>query len=282
MISAARRILDAAVILAPAVSAAQTWRTLDASRQLRDTVSPLTVRVEYGAGRVTLGPAAPSVLYELGLRYDADRAEPMTQFDAAAHSLVLGLASRGVRMGGSDSESGSLRAALSTRVPMDLALELGAVEGDADLSGLRLRSLSLKTGAADVSLRFSRANPERMRDMVLNVGAAKLLVAGGSFAGADRINATVAAGVLDLDLSGTLEHDVELSVNMAVGHCTIRLSRETAVSIEATTFLADFDKAGLEKRADGWYSPGFEQASRHLRIHLRAFVGGCTLSRNSA
>ena len=275
------RVLTTTFLCAPLTVAAQTWRTVDAARQLRDSSAALSVRVEYGAGRVDLRPSASMSLYEMELRYDAERSEPVTKFDAVAHTLVLGVRSLGMKIGGSNNEAGSFRAALSTRVPMDLSLALGAVQGEVDLSGMRLRDLALKAGAADLAVHFASANPERMRLMTLDVGAASLTVTGAAFARTERVRANIAAGALDLDLSGALDHDVDVSVNMAMGHCTLRVARDAAVRIDASTLLGDFDKAGLEKRSDGWYSPGFDQATHHVRVQLRAFVGGFTLSRGA-
>jgi uncharacterized protein DUF2154 len=257
---------------------AQTWRTIDASRQLRDT-NALSVRIEYGAGRLEVRPTSAGSLYEMKLKYDAERSEPNTRYDPTARSLVLGIRSHNMRMHGSNNESGSMHAELSTRVPMDLTLELGAAEADVQLGGLRLTDLSVKTGAADVGVRFDQPNPDRVRTMTLEVGAASLKVARAGNSGVERVTANIGVGALDLDLGGELTRDVEVSANFAMGAFTLRVPADVGVSIKASTFLSDFDKSGLVKRSDGWATPGFDEAKRRVRVRLNAFLGGFTLVR---
>ncbi|HLA89394.1 MAG TPA: hypothetical protein VJL28_03050 [Gemmatimonadaceae bacterium] len=277
-----RALVVALALPAVAVPAfAQRWHTLDASRQLRDTL-PVTVRVEYGAGKFELRPGAAPLLYLMHLKYDADRAEPVTRFDSAARTLALGIRSHGLRLSSSDQEGGTLHAELTARAPMALALELGAVEADLQLGGLRLTDLSLKGGAADVTVRFDERNPERLHAMTLDVGAAAVKIRRAGNSGVEQVRANVGAGALDLDLGGgDSAHDVEVSANVAMGNFTLRVPPGVGVSIDATTFLASFDKAGLVKRGDRWNTPNFDAAARKVRVRVRTVLGGFRLARDA-
>ena len=270
----------AAMLLAGTTAGAQRWRTLDASRQLTDS-APIAVRLEYGAGKLEVKPAGGAMLYQMHVHYDAERDEPVARLDEASHSLVLGLRSRGMHVSGSSDDGGSMHAELSDRLPMELTVEAGAVEGDLQLGGLRLRQLDVRSGASDITLRFDRPNPERMRSMTLEVGAAGMKIVNAGNAGAERMQVSVGVGGLNVDLGGQWTRDMEISANVGLGGLTIHLPADAGVSVDASTFLTSFDKAGLEKRDDGWYSPGFEKAPRHVRIRLRAFLGGLTLERDS-
>ncbi len=55
---------------------AQTWRTVESTRQLRDSVQH-TVRVQYGAGRIDVGSTNAPVLYSMTLRYDESTTTPV-------------------------------------------------------------------------------------------------------------------------------------------------------------------------------------------------------------
>lgn len=276
------KVVGAAAALACALPAgAQHWRTLDASRQLHDTTA-LAVRVSYGAGRIDLRPTAGPLLYQMSLRYDAERTEPLSRYDSASGTLSLGVRSHNVKFPGRDKQYGSLRAELSPKVPMELELELGATEGDVQLGGLRLTDLSLKGGAADLTLRFDERNPERMREMRLDVGAAAVHVRRAGNSGVERVRANVGAGSLEVDLGGgALTHDVEVNATVAVGEFRLRVPPDVGVFVEASTFLASFEKAGLVKRDDGWYSPGYAAAERKVRVRLRVVLGGFTLTRDA-
>jgi hypothetical protein len=272
-------IAIAAIALTAAPTQAQRWRTVDASRQLLDT-GAVAVRLEYGAGRLDLKPAAKGVLYSYTMKYDTDHSDPVSRFDAASRTLAIGVRSRGLKFSGSDKEAGSMHAELSDRVPMELAIELGAVEGDLQLGGLRLTDLAIKSGAADVTVRFDQPNPERLHSVMIEVGAAEVKLLHAANSGAERLRASVGVGALDLDFSGTLPHDIELTATVALGGITLRLSPETGLYVDASTLLSDFDKTGLTKRSDGWYSTNYDSAPHHVRMRLKAVMASLTLTRD--
>ena len=271
--------LSGALSHAP-VAGAQRWRTLDASRQVHDT-GALSVRVRYAAGKLDLRPAASGLLYAMNIRYDADRAEPFTRFDSTARTLDFGIRSQGVHFSTSDKHMGSLHAELSNRVPIDLGLELGAVQGELQLGGLRLTEFVLKGGAADLSVRFDQPNPVRMRRMTLEVGAADVKVLRAGNAATERILATVGVGSLSLDLGGEWSRDIDVDANVALGELSVRVPPDVGVRIDASTFLVEFEKSGLSKRGDAWVTPDFDAAKRHVRIRMRGAFGSFELSRDA-
>jgi len=259
---------------------AQHWRVLDASRQLRDT-GAVAVRVAYTAGKLDLRPSAASQLYEVSVRYDGDRVDPLAQYDTASRRVELGVRSRRMSYEGDDHGEGTLRAGLSAKVPIALALELGAVQGDLQLGGLRLSDLSLKGGAAELTLRFDEKSAQPLGEMTLDVGAAAVKVLHAGNSGVQRVRANVGAGALDLDLGGESARDVELSALVALGSLTVHVPPDVGVFVDATTFLGSFEKEGLVKRDDGWFTPNFDSAARHLRVRVRAILGGFTLARDA-
>jgi hypothetical protein len=279
-VTAGRRITVAAALLASTTASAQSWRTLEASRQVRDSL-PISVRLEYAAGRLEVRPTSGPSLYTMNLTYDADRAEPLTRFDSTTRSLSIGIRSHGMKLSGDHSDAGSLHAELTNRVPMELSLELGAIEGDIQLGGLRLTDLSVKSGAADVNVRFDQPNPDRLHSLTLEVGAANLKLERAGNSGVERVRANIGIGALELDLGGALTHDVDIAANVAMGGFTLRVPADVGVFVDASTFLSGFDKTGLVKRGDGWYTAGFDEAKRHVRVRVKAFLGDFTLLRNA-
>jgi hypothetical protein len=273
-------VLLIASLAGMAPARAQTWRTIDASRQVRDT-NAITAHVDYAAGRLDLKSATGSVLYHSNMRYDADRTEPVARFDDATHVLSLGVHLRGMHLSSVDDEhdAGSMHAELSGSVPMDLSLELGAVEADLQLGGLRLTDLSLRSGAADVTARFDQPNREQLRTMTLQVGAAQVKLLDVANSGVSRINAEIGAGALSIDLGGVLSRDVDITATLAIGGLTLNIAPDDGVFVDERSLLGGFEKDGFEKRADGWYSVNYDSAARHVRVHLHAFMGGLTLTR---
>ncbi|MFL5519479.1 MAG: hypothetical protein ACJ8B6_00970, partial [Gemmatimonadales bacterium] len=176
---AARTVAAALALVLPAhTMAAQggaRWRTVDLSRQLRDTGSQ-RIRVQYAAGKLDVRGTSDPLLYAMHLRYDEARAVPLHRYDAEQRSAVLGVESlgRGIRATSGDDRDdiGELKVLVPTRVPLELDLELGGTQSVLELGGLTLRSLRLECGATDASLSVSTPNRTRMRDFEIDVGAA--------------------------------------------------------------------------------------------------------------
>jgi hypothetical protein len=272
-------LVACALALAAAPASAQHWRTLGASRQLRDT-GAVAVHLEYDAGKLDLKSAAGPLLYQVALKYDAEHAEPVTHFDSTARSLTLGVRSRGVTFGAGDKDAGALHAELSAKVPMDLTLDVGATEAEIQLGGLRISDFTLHGGASDITVDFASRNSERLRLMVIEVGAADAKVRHLANSGVERLQASVGVGHVDLDLSGALQHDVDLTANVGMGAMELHVAPDVGVRVNASTFLASFEKAGLEKRGDSWYTQNYDAAARKVNVTLRAVLGGFTLTRD--
>jgi hypothetical protein len=262
---------------------AQIWRTIDASRQLRDT-APISAHIDYAAGKLELRPAAGALLYHASVRYDATRTEPFTRFDTLSRILSLGVHLRDLHIenGEKESDAGSMHAELSPRVPVDLTVDLGAVEADMQLGGLRVADLTLHCGAADVTSHFDQPNRATLRQITLQVGAAQVKMMDLANAGVSRINAEIGAGSLTLDLTGALAHDVDVTASLALGGITVNVAPDDGVFVDESSLLGGFDKDGFVKRADGWYSANYDAAARHVRVRLRAFLGGLKIVRTGS
>jgi hypothetical protein len=226
---------------------AQEWRTLDVTRQLRDP-APLNVDITYGAGTFTLGPATGPDLYEMHLRYPTGRTAPVATYDAASHSVHLGIKSQNFTMPGGDVDQNELHIGLARGVPLNLSTEIGAADVKVDLGGLAVQQLKLKTGATDVTLAFSSPNTMRMRSMDLTVGAAGFKATGLANANADHITLHAGIGDWELYFDGTWTGDIWLDTKVALGSLTIHVPDDVRVETNAKAFLGSID-GGHERAA---------------------------------
>lgn len=259
---------------------AQELRSLDVSRQLHDS-SAMQVRVRYAAGKLALRAAPGPVLYRVQLNYLPEVVRPVHGFAADTRTLRVGVEKRGVRVPGGD-QSGEMHLDLSPLVPMDLDFELGTVEADLDLSGLRIGQLRVESGASEAELRFGTRNAERMRALTLAVGAASLRASGLANANAPEVRVQAGVGGVDLDFGGEWTQDVELEVRVALGGVTVRVPRDVGVRVEARKFLASFDPRGLVKRGDAYYSENWERATYHLRVRSHTTFGTLRIDRTAS
>jgi hypothetical protein len=261
---------------------ATPWRSIEVSRQLRDTL-PERIRVRYGAGKVDVRGSTAPLLYAMRLRYDESRSAPLHHYDAEQRSTVLGLESRstGFRASNDRDESGELMLALPRTVPLDLSFELGGTESTLELGGLSLQSLRLECGATDATLKFATPNRTRMRDIEIDVGAADFTAQHLANANAETIRLRGGVGVVDLDFGGTWTQDMSVSARLAIGKLILRVPPDVGVRLEVQRVAAGFEHAGLIKRDDAWYSDNWETASHKLHVRAETFFGKIDIRRDT-
>lgn len=252
------------------------WRTLDVSRQLRDSL-PKRVRLQYDAGTLDVRGTSDPLLYAMHLRYDETRAEPLHRFDAAEQLAVLGLRSRGrgvhVSRGDDGERFGELKLALPRVVPLDVELELGGTRSTLELGDLSLRSLRLECGATDAQLQFSLPNRVAMREIQIDVGAADFVAQNLANASAEHIRVRGGVGVVDLDFGGTWTRDLDVTTRLAVGKLILRIPSDVGVRLDVQRLAAGFDHDGFVKRDDAWYSRNWESAPYKLRVRAETVFG---------
>ncbi|UCC73280.1 MAG: hypothetical protein JSV86_01565 [Gemmatimonadota bacterium] len=281
-------ILAVAVMLAgpaAAPAAGQSWRTEAKARQYRGQEF-LDVKITYAVGRFELRKGADHLLYRLDSRYDEDA------FDLRSNYLESeGRGSLRIEIDDNDDidlrdlkdydyEAGNLTLDLTGAIPLALDLEMGAVEAQLDLGGLKLRRLSLQTGASDTRVSFSEPNREAAEFCTFKAGAASFRVDDLGNSGCRRMQVSGGIGRLTLDFSGDWDHDATGDINVGLGTVQIRVPAELGVRIEKSTFLMSFDAPGFEKQDGGvWLSRNWDTAEHHLTLSVSGVLGGVEVDR---
>lgn len=272
-------LLLAAIALGDA--GAQNWRSMEVSRQLRDS-GEHRVRVRYGAGRFTLQRTSDPVLFGMHLRYDEERMRPVHEYDADARSVTLGIDGESVRWTRyvSGRNEAEMRLALTDAVPMELQLELGATHARLDAGGLSLTSLRVETGAADAVLDFSAPNRRVMRLLDLQLGAASCVITNLGNANVERIRVDGGVGSVDLDFGSALRNDVDIEANVALGKLALHLPPGVGIRAEVRRVLAGFSHPGLIRRGNAFYSDNWESATTRVRVRAETVFGAIEVHRD--
>jgi hypothetical protein len=273
------RLAALALGLGAAPLHAQGLRTLDLARQLRDDTRPLQVLVDYDVGKITVHGTEERLLYQVQLAYDPRRAEPLHRYDSTSRLLQVGL--RKGRSSGAERETTpELRLDLARTVPTDLRLDMGAAEADLDLGGMRLVRLAVESGASDAMLHFDAPNAIPMQLLVLDVGAASLRARRLGNARARELRVSVGIGSAELDFTGEWTGEMNLDLQVALGHTSLRVPDDVGVRVDLRRFLASFDREGFVKRADDmYYSANYDSAARKLHVRGRTVLGELELTR---
>lgn len=266
------RFLTTVLVLAGAAPLQATQlKTATWSRQVTDE-QRIEVDVGYGAGELTLRPGESGLLYRARFDYDETFMVPTAEYEGGR--LEIGLESaKQRRFGFGRSTDSSLDLWLAGDVPMDLSLDFGAGTADLDLSGLRLRSLEVNTGASESEIRVGEVNPERMRSATVNVGAAELTFVGIGNLNAERIEIKAGLGSVTLGLDGEWPADAQISVGMGLGSLRIRIPAALGVEVRRDNVLAAVDMDGFVRSGSDYRSRNWETAARRVRLDISAALG---------
>lgn len=271
-------------LAAPSVLPAQSWRVITAQRE-RQSMDTLHVRVEYGAGTVAIGAAPGPLLYDVRLRYDADRFHPERRFDPATRTLSIGgdstvarifaLNRKHIRLGSGERRQGdSLTLALARGVPMDFTLALGATDARIDLTDLAVSRMHAEIAASDARISFGAPNPATLRELSIHSAAAGLKVSQLGNARASNVRVSTAVGDVDLDLSGAWTGEMALDVHVMMGSITVRVPRDAGVRANVSRFFGGLDTPSFTERNGAFYSSNWDRASRKLVINGDVALAG--------
>lgn len=259
-----------AFVVGPAAADAQDWRDVTSFRQRADEPH-LDVHLRYGAGVLDVRPGVGGELYRVGIRYDSDVFDPITEYRNGRLEVGVEGVGRGVRL--KNNEAGDLSLALSPDVSLDLDLDFGAVEAHLELGGLQIRAIDVETGASDTELRFSRPNPLHCDRFDVSMGAAAFEAVGLANANCSQVTVEGGVGDVTLDFSGEWRRNIDAKVTMALGSATLIVPENVGVSIDKQTFLVDFDRNGFEKRGSMYYSRNWETTRHRLAVDLEGAFG---------
>jgi len=105
--------------------------------------------------------------------------------------------------------------------PMDLNIESGAYKGTFEFGGLALSNLTIKDGAAQVELAFSKPNLTDMSIFHYETGASDVKMTGLANANFNMMDFSSGAGDYTLDFSGELKRDASVKVSSGLSNVII-------------------------------------------------------------
>lgn len=212
----------------PPVGATGDAETEPQSIDLGDAPSA-DIAIAFGAGNLTIvGAAAPGHLVDGAFRGGVRRE------DGGPGRVKLSTPGERIWQLPWDRAPFDWRIGLTAEVPMRLSLETGAARTQADLSGLKVAELRVRTGAADTSIHLPAAGGHTRVDAQGGAAALRFRVPPGVAA---RIHSTMALGSTDIDTTrfprdplggwaspdfATAEHRVELELSGGVGSVAVR------------------------------------------------------------
>jgi hypothetical protein len=120
--------------------------------------------------------------------------------------------------------------------PLDLTVAAGAYEGDLELGGLALKSLTIKDGASNVDLSFTEPNQTEMSVLRYETGASNVKLTGLANANFSTLTFSGGAGNYTLDFSGQLRREAVVTVEAGLGDLSLVIPEDVdaVVTVEGT------------------------------------------------
>jgi hypothetical protein len=94
-----------------------------------------------------------------------------------------------------------------------------------------------------------------------------------------RVELTIGAGEMNVDLRGEPKRDYTVQIRGGVGETTVLLPKDVAISATATKGIGDISIEGLEQRDGVWVNPDRIGAPVTVRLDVKGGVGQINLKR---
>jgi hypothetical protein len=158
---------------------------------------------------------------------------------------------------------------------MDLEIGAGAYDGNLELGGLALKSLTVKDGAAHVNLSFSEPNLVEMSQLSYSTGASEVTLTGLANANFSTFDFDGGAGSYTLDFSGELQRDASVKVNSGLSELIIIVPEGVDATVSIEGGLADINTRNGWSQSGTTYS--HEGSGSTLTITVNMGAGTITL-----
>ncbi len=178
----------------------------------------VSLDLAFGAGDMTLSPGADK-LVEGTATYNYSSFKPVITTDGG--NVKVGMSEVNFKSFPTFKDLKNIWDLKLGDMPMDLSIESGAYKGIFEFGGLSLTNLTIKDGAADVSMKFSEPNKTEMSVFKYETGASNVKLTGLANANFALMDFSSGAGDYTLDFSGDLKRDASITLSSGLSNLII-------------------------------------------------------------
>ncbi|MGH7599008.1 MAG: toast rack family protein [bacterium] len=247
------------------------------TRQIQlGNATSLRLDIEYNGGNLTIERETTGLLADVNLQFDREENRPYIDFDSSSSSPTLRIRSPRQRDGDLSLDKfrdNDWRIKLSPQIPIDFRIDAGAIDGQFDLTALKVADLNFNVGAGELNLEFMEPNSERP-SLSINSGAAEMRAKGLCNANFRRLDFNGGVGTSRLSFDGDWKGDGRVDMNLGVGKNTILLARHIGAKVHPSgSFLSPISLHGFQKRGGMHYSENYDEATGRLDFDIKMGVG---------
>jgi hypothetical protein len=182
------------------------------------TSDNVDLKLAFGAGEITLSPGATQ-LVDGTATYNYSAFKPVVKVDGS--NVQVGMSEVDFNVFPTFRDLKNIWDLKLGATPMALTIEAGAYKGTFELGGLALNNLTIKDGAAEVTMNFSEPNQTEMSVFHYETGASNVKISGLANANFGLMDFSSGAGDYTLDFSGDLKRDASIKVSSGLSNVII-------------------------------------------------------------
>ncbi len=153
-------------------------------------------------------------------------------------------------------------------MPISLSLSTGAYEGNLNLGGLAITSLSISDGASSSKVRFDEPNTSAMSNFTYTTGASNVELYGLGNANVSQIEFGSGVGDYTLDFSGENSTDINVSIKSGVSSIKVIIPANARAEVTIDGELSNVDLNGTWTSENNRYLAGTEGALITINIDM--------------
>jgi hypothetical protein len=123
-----------------------------------------------------------------------------------------------------------------------------------------------------------KLNDELALDVTANLGAGEANLDLGKM-NLNRVEMSIGAGKVDMDLRGEPKRDYTVQIRGGVGETVVHLPKDVGIAASATKGIGDISIEGLEQRDGVWVNPDRIGAPVTVRLDVKGGIGQIRLMR---
>lgn len=232
-----------------------------------------SLRLEFGAGNMTLAPGAENLVSGTAT-YNYSEFKPTIETIEDQIVISMGNVEFPGFSGFKDLKN-EWDFKLGSQ-PMDLVIKSGAYDGEFELGGLALTSLSIDDGASSVELAFSEPNPVEMTSFQYSTGASDVKMTGLANANFSIFDFSSGAGDYTLDFSGELQRDASVKIETGLSNLIIVVPEGVNAEVSVKGGLSNVNAGSGWSRSGNDYTQEGEGPTLTFVIEMGA--GNLTLT----
>ena len=245
-----------------------------------EALDELQVEIDIGIAELILGKAKGDNLLEADINYKVKRGEPEIRFRKSGKTGYLTIESGDRDDDYDDKDHDSKgdetwKLLFSPKVKIAFDMDIGLVDGELNMTDLRVIEISISGGLSDITLDFDEPNKEEIDDIRIEVGLGDFT--GNNLGNANFRNLKLECGLgsAELNLEGDWRvPEAEMNVEVGLGSAKIYVPSKLGIEVaKDESFLSSVSlDRDLDEVRDGLYRNDNWHDAEH-RISIDTDVG---------